>query len=72
MPKKNHFSFNQKDLAAARALSALHPEYDNDDYEEDNSPFTLQEAAAMWKATGKDDNYSFGFTTDELESTSEE
>ena len=66
MSKRKHFSINPTDLAAINALSALHPEYEDEDYEEDNSPITLKEAAAMWKATGKEEGYRFGYTEEEL------
>lgn len=54
MPPKKHFHINPQDLAAARALSALHPEYENEDYEEDNTPLTPEEEEAIRKAIEAD------------------
>ena len=44
-----------------------HPEYFNDDENEDHEGFSVYEAADIWASNGKDEDYMFGYTEDELE-----
>ncbi len=67
MAGKKHWSYNPKDTAATEALLARHPEYNDDNYVEDDEPISLSDAAAMWEATGRDAGYKFGYTQEELE-----
>ena len=42
----------------------------NDDYEEyedEDQSLSLHEAALIWRSNGKDEDYTFGYTEEELE-----
>ena len=39
---------------------------DDDDYESDES-LSVYDAALIWQANGKDEDYTFGYSEDELE-----
>lgn len=41
--------------------------YDYDDYDEDDERISVWEAAEIWRSHGKDEDYMFGYTEEELE-----
>ena len=42
-------------------------EYEDDDNEDNSESLSVYEAAQIWASHGKDEDYTFGFTEDELE-----
>ncbi len=54
----------------SRRKSTL-PIYDNDDaelgYEDDSEGLSVYDAALIWLSNGKDEDYTFGYSEDELE-----
>ena len=42
-------------------------EYDTDDEDESGESLSVYDAALIWASRGKDEDYTFGYTEDELE-----
>jgi len=42
-------------------------EEDDDDYDDDDESLSVYEAAEIWASNGKDEDYMFGYSEDELE-----
>lgn len=43
---------------------------DEEEYEEDEESISVYDAADIWLANGKDEDYMFGYTWEELENAS--
>ena len=41
--------------------------YDDDDDEEDGETLSVYDAAEIWESNGRDEDYTFGYTEEELE-----
>ena len=42
-------------------------ESDYDDYEDDDEAISVYDAALIWASNGKDEDYTFGYSEEELE-----
>ena len=41
--------------------------YDDDDLDEESESLSVYDAALIWMSNGKDEDYTFGYTEEELE-----
>ena len=41
--------------------------YDDDQFDEEGEVLSVYEAALIWMSNGKDEDYTFGYSEDELE-----
>lgn len=41
--------------------------YDDDDLDEEGESLSVYDAALIWMSNGKDEDYTFGYTEEELE-----
>ena len=41
--------------------------YDNDEMDGENESLSVYDAALIWMSNGKDEDYTFGYTEEELE-----
>ena len=41
--------------------------YDDDDMDEEDESLSVYDAALIWMSNGKDEDYTFGYTEEELE-----
>jgi hypothetical protein len=44
----------------------IEPDYDDDD-DDDGETLSVYDAALIWASNGKDEDYTFGYTEEELE-----
>ena len=67
------FDFLKKKKAKKQAPDDLTTNFDLDrdnTYDDtDNLPVSVEEAAAIWEESGKDEDCTFGYTEEELEET---
>ena len=66
------FGFGKKRARKAENTSAGYDsydedEYDEDEYDDDSETLSVYDAALIWASNGKDEDYTFGYTEEELE-----
>ena len=60
------FGFGRKRGHEVEDTSAGYDSYEEDDYE-DSESLSVYDAALIWASNGKDEDYMFGYTEEELE-----
>lgn len=68
--EKKYSSLSSSDMSkVAEAIDGMQDEYMNDfddDDDEDGESLSVYEAAEIWRSNGMDEDYTFGYSEDEL------
>ena len=61
------FGFGKKRSNKVKNTSAGFDSYEDDDEYDDSEALSVYDAALIWISNGKDEDYMFGYTEEELE-----
>lgn len=68
--EEKYYSLSSSDMSiVSDAIDGMSSEWmdDDDDDDDDGESLSVYEAALIWASNGKDEDYTFGYSEDELE-----